>query len=105
MKPARGQFRLYETDYFRSGLARKTGVKITPVWRWEASMREYEIRVLSNGRSQTVIEVMHLNDHAAIRAAKKLAAGKSFEVWRDLDCIYSPPDLAAARHSGHLPAA
>jgi hypothetical protein len=66
-------------------------------------MREYEIRVL--GRSQTVIEVIHLNDHAAIRAAKKLAGDKPFEVWRGLDCIYSPPAMTAARHSGQLPAA
>lgn len=61
-------------------------------------MREYEIRVLSHGRSQTVIEVMHLNDHAAIRAAKKMSGGKPFEVWRDLDCIYSPPEMAT-QHS------
>jgi len=61
-------------------------------------MREYEIRVFSHGRSQTVIEVMHLNDHAAIRAAKKMAGDRPFEVWRDLDCIYSPPDDILATH-------
>ena len=68
-------------------------------------MREYEIRVLSSGRSQTIIEVMHLNDHAAIRAAMKMAHGKAFEVWRGLDCIYSLPDRPAARYPGHSPAA
>ena len=53
-------------------------------------MREYEIRIFSQNHAQTVIEVMQLNDHGAIRAAKKMADGKLFEVWRDLDCIYSP---------------
>ena len=57
-------------------------------------MREYEIRVLSHG-DEAVIEVMHLNDHAAVRSAKKLAGGNPFEVWRGLDCIYSPPDMPA----------
>ena len=66
-------------------------------------MGEYEIRVF--GRSQTVIEVMHLNDHAAIRAAKKLAGDRPFEVWRGLDCIYSPSTMKAAPHSGQAPAA
>ena len=50
-------------------------------------MHEYEIRVLSHG-SEAVLEVMHLSDHAAIRAAKKLSGGAPFEVWRGLDCIH-----------------
>ncbi|HWX90767.1 MAG TPA: hypothetical protein VNY75_10700 [Rhizomicrobium sp.] len=54
-------------------------------------MEDYEIRILSDGRTQAVIEAMHLNDHAAIRAAQKYAGGKSFEVWRGLDCIYGAP--------------
>jgi hypothetical protein len=41
-------------------------------------MEDYEIRILSEGRTQTVIEAIHLNDHAAIRAAQKFAGGKSF---------------------------
>jgi hypothetical protein len=60
-------------------------------------MREYEIRILRTDRStNVVIEVMHLSDHAAIRAAKKFAEGQPFEVWRGLDCVYGavarPPD-------------
>ena len=54
-------------------------------------MEDYEIRILAEGHTQTVIEAIHLNDHAAIRAAQKFAAGKSFEVWRGLDCIYGAP--------------
>ncbi len=67
-------------------------------------MHEYEIRILS-GRSETIIEVMHLSDNAAIRAARKLADGKPFEVWRDLDCIYSPPGADGERHFPTAPAA
>jgi hypothetical protein len=65
-------------------------------------MDNYEIRILSEGHTQTVIEAVHLNDHAAIRAAQKFADGKSFEVWRGLDCIYGPP--ASARPPAMPPA-
>ena len=52
-------------------------------------MHEYEILVLrADGTADTVLAVMHLNDNAAIRAARKIAEAKPFEVWRDLDCIY-----------------
>jgi hypothetical protein len=51
-------------------------------------MQDYEIRILCNGRGHTHIEVRHLNDSNAIRAAEGFAAGRPFEVWRDLDCIY-----------------
>jgi hypothetical protein len=52
-------------------------------------MHQYEIRILRADRNtDIVIEVMHLNDHAAIRAARKIAEARPFEVWRDLDCIY-----------------
>ncbi len=51
-------------------------------------MQDYEIRILSHGRGHTHIEVMYLNDSSAIRAAEALAAGRPFEVWRDLECIY-----------------
>jgi hypothetical protein len=53
-------------------------------------MDVYEIRILPHGRGPTIIESMHLNDHAAVRAAQKTAAGNPFEVWRVLDCIYGP---------------
>jgi hypothetical protein len=53
-------------------------------------MREYEIRILRSDRKTDIIMgMMHLSDHAAIRAAKKLAEARPFEVWRGLDCIYA----------------
>jgi hypothetical protein len=57
-------------------------------------MQDYEIRIRCNGRGYTHIEVMYLNDSSAIRAAEVLAAGRPFEVWRDLDCIYGAPRAA-----------
>jgi hypothetical protein len=55
-------------------------------------MHEYEIRLLRIDRTTvTCIEVVHLNDHAAVRAAKKMAEARPFEVWRDLDCIFASP--------------
>ena len=52
-------------------------------------MHEYEIRILGSRPADTVLEVVHLNDHAAVRAARKLAEGRNFEVWRGFDCIYA----------------
>lgn len=52
-------------------------------------MQEYEIRILrADKTTATVIEVMHLNDNAAIRSARAIANGQAFEVWRGLDCVY-----------------
>jgi hypothetical protein len=64
-------------------------MKIAPGRNLEASMHEYEIRILRADRTTaSVMEVIYLNDRAAIRAARKLAEARLFEVWRDLDCIY-----------------
>lgn len=57
-------------------------------------MQDYEIRIRCNGRGHTLIEVMHLNDSSAIRAAEVLAAGRPFEVWRDLECIHGAPRIS-----------
>jgi len=75
------------------------------MWDLEASMHQYEIRILRADRTTDIVmEVMHLADTAAIRAAKKLAEAQPFEVWRDLQCIHgrrsdrpqSPPSRPAA---------
>jgi hypothetical protein len=55
-------------------------------------MHDYEIRIIGpskeHGRSShTIIEMMHLNDSNAIRAARSLAAGRTFEVWRGIERI------------------
>jgi len=64
-------------------------------------MRGYEIRVLNSGHATMIIEENHLNDHAAIRSARKYAADRPFEVWRDDDCIYSLPSARQVSvHSG-----
>jgi hypothetical protein len=65
-------------------------------------MQGYEIRIVSQENHHTVIEVMHLNDNAAVRSARKMAGGSPFEVWRDLDCIY---DGTAAKADSPTPSA
>ena len=50
-------------------------------------MQDYEIRILGDRHNHTIIEVMHLNDSSAIRAARSLAAGRRFEVWRGIERI------------------
>jgi hypothetical protein len=55
-------------------------------------MHDYEIRILGSGkddgrRNHTIIEVMHLNDSTALRAARSWAGGRPFEVWRGIERI------------------
>jgi hypothetical protein len=51
-------------------------------------MCEYEIRILKSPGSPTLIMVgTQLGDFTAVRLARKMARGRQFEVWRDLDCI------------------
>ena len=66
-------------------------------------MREYEIRVLSSGHPIVITEEMHVSDHAAVRSAKTVAAGRPFQVLRASECIYWSP----GQHEGgvSLPAA
>ena len=59
-------------------------------------MRGYEFRVLNSGHATMIIEENHLNDHAAIRSARKYAGDRPFEVWRGSECIYSPPEPSRA---------
>jgi hypothetical protein len=58
-------------------------------------MNHYEIRIMENGHTRLLIEVTRPDDGAAVRAGVKFAAGKHFEVWRGLDCVYG--SLSAAR--------
>ena len=65
----------------------------------EASMHEYEIRILrADKTTATVIEVLHLNDNAAIRSAKKMAEARPFEVWRGVNCVYGRADTPPNYH-------
>jgi hypothetical protein len=60
-----------------------------------------EIRILrSNGSTDTILKVMHLNDTVVVRPARKFAEARPFEVWRDMDCIYGRASSPSAQ-SGH----
>ena len=55
-------------------------------------MYAYEIRILKNDRDMSLVfSSSQPNDDAAIRVAKKLAADRPLEVWRDLECICRQP--------------
>ena len=45
------------------------------------TMRDYEFRLLGEGNVEVQTE-MHLSEGSAIRAGRKSANGKRFEVWR-----------------------
>ncbi len=70
-------------------------------------MHEYEIRLLHADKSTDIVLVMmYLTDAAAIRAAKKIAEARPFEVWRDLDCIHgTSAKTNRPRPPSHYPAA
>jgi hypothetical protein len=54
-----------------------------------ASMYHYEIRVLrDDGTTELLLAAIHPNDNAAMRGARKFAAGRKFEVWRGKERIY-----------------
>jgi hypothetical protein len=51
-------------------------------------MYAYEIRIIrTSGSPSIILAETQLTDVAAIRSARKIARGKPFEVWRDLECI------------------
>jgi len=55
----------------------------------------YQIRIIDNGHTRLLMDVARPDDGAALRAGVKFAAGRHFEIWRGLDCIYG--SLSAAR--------
>lgn len=64
-------------------------------------MQRYEIRILKdNGSLSLKATNDYLNSNAAIAAARRMARGKPFEVWRGDYCVYmKEPD------SGFIPPA
>jgi hypothetical protein len=70
-------------------------------------VREYEIRIFKDQSSLSlIIEQPHFSDQAAIKAARRMALGKPFEVWRDLECItgFAEPPLQFPLPKPELPA-
>ena len=62
-------------------------------------MRAYEIRILKNDRDMSLVfSSSQPNDEVAICVARKLAADRPLEVWRDLECICRQ---RASSHSAH----
>lgn len=52
-------------------------------------MHEYEIRVLNNRLSTSLImKTVQPSDGSAINTGRKIADGQPFEVWRELQCVY-----------------
>jgi hypothetical protein len=55
-------------------------------------MPQYEILILSkDARRQAYIEAQHGGAQGAVRSAMRIANGRTFEVWRDLTCLYRVP--------------
>ena len=56
-------------------------------------MHEYEIRIVnSDGIPSLLMVSAQLNANMAIRAARKMANGQPFEVWRGSECVYGIAD-------------
>ena len=59
----------------------------------EASMQEYEIRVLRDGSvTSLIMKTMQFTDLEAIRVERRIAGDNLFEVWRDLECVHGSAD-------------
>jgi len=53
-------------------------------------MKHYEIRVFnSHGKTSLIFHQLHVNDRAAIQAAKEVAGEQAFDLWRGMDCIFA----------------
>jgi hypothetical protein len=54
--------------------------------------QQYEIRILRpDGRPSLITATTFWDDRAAISAARKLASGHDFEVWRGMVCVLGTP--------------
>lgn len=52
-------------------------------------MLDYEILILGDkAHPQAIVEMQEGDDDDAIRSAARIADGRPFEVWRDIDCIH-----------------
>ena len=57
----------------------------------------YEFRMLNSaGTIKSATQEAHITDILAIRAARRIATGDPFEVWRGITCIY-PAGLLPAK--------
>jgi hypothetical protein len=55
----------------------------------EASMHDYEIRILKeNSKLAALIAITGASDEAIIREAKRIAQDRPMEIWREVECIY-----------------
>lgn len=53
-------------------------------------MREYEIRILKNdGSTSVIMQEVHLSTHAAVNRGRRMAGASPFEVWSNDRCVYS----------------
>ena len=53
-------------------------------------MKNYEIRVMSeDGKSNLVYHARHPDDAAAFHAAKQIADGNAFDLWRGMECVFA----------------
>ena len=53
-------------------------------------MNEYEIRVMGrDGKTRLIYYARHLDDLAAFQAAKEIADGQTFDLWRGMDCVFA----------------
>jgi hypothetical protein len=70
------------------------------------AMTEYEIRILgSDGRPSLFSEWIHVSLNAAIRSAKRMANGATFEIWIDGARIYTSQHATSHVFGKHNPKA
>jgi hypothetical protein len=62
---------------------------ILPSGTWEASMPEFEIRILrGDGSTALIAAASYASDFDATHSARKIARDRAFEVWHGMNCVY-----------------
>jgi len=63
-------------------------------------MHAYEIRILKNDRDLSLVfSSSQPSDDTAIRVARKLAADRPLEVWREMECIWRQEAALGVHHA------
>lgn len=78
-------------------MAAQRGLGAVPVSsHGQDQLKHYEIRVLGeDGKTKLIYHARHVDDMAAFQAAKEIADGQTFDLWRGMDCVF------AGRFAGH----
>jgi hypothetical protein len=64
----------------------------------QPALEIYEFRILNSaGTIISATQEVHITDNQAVRSARHVAAGRPFEVWAGIKCLYPVAPTSAQR--------